>query len=80
MHAMALGATNHNADFGNCLNPHRLTHTPGGSSGGRSAAVAAGLCGIALGTDTMGSVRVPAAYCGVVGSKPSFEARCWSTA
>ena len=74
MHAMALGATNHNADFGNCFNPRRRTHTPGGSSGGSGAAVAAGLCGIALGTDTMGSVRVPASYCGVVGFKPSFEA------
>jgi Asp-tRNA(Asn)/Glu-tRNA(Gln) amidotransferase A subunit family amidase len=74
MHAMALGATNHNEDFGNCYNPHRLTHMPGGSSGGSGAAVAAGLCGIALGTDTMGSVRVPASYCGVVGFKPSFEA------
>jgi aspartyl-tRNA(Asn)/glutamyl-tRNA(Gln) amidotransferase subunit A len=73
-HAMALGATNHNADFGDCHNPLRLTHTPGGSSGGSGAAVAAGLCGIALGTDTMGSVRVPAAYCGVVGFKPSFDA------
>jgi aspartyl-tRNA(Asn)/glutamyl-tRNA(Gln) amidotransferase subunit A len=70
MHAMALGATNHNVDFGNCLNPHRTTHTPGGSSGGSGAAVAAGLCAIALGTDTMGSVRVPAAYCGTVGFKP----------
>jgi aspartyl-tRNA(Asn)/glutamyl-tRNA(Gln) amidotransferase subunit A len=73
MHAMALGATNHNADFGNCYNPHRPTHTPGGSSGGSGAAVAAGLCGIALGTDTMGSVRVPASYCGVVGFKPGFD-------
>jgi Asp-tRNA(Asn)/Glu-tRNA(Gln) amidotransferase A subunit family amidase len=74
MHAVALGATNHNVDFGDCHNPRRLTHTPGGSSGGSGAAVAAGLCGIALGTDTMGSVRLPAAYCGVVGFKPSFEA------
>lgn len=74
MHAVALGATNHNADFGNCYNPVRTTHTPGGSSGGSAAAVAAGLCGIALGTDTMGSVRVPASYCGVVGFKPGFDA------
>lgn len=74
MHAMALGATNHNADFGNCYNPVRAGYTPGGSSGGSAAAVAAGLCGIALGTDTMGSVRIPAAYCGVVGFKPSFGA------
>ncbi|NPC56956.1 amidase [Caenimonas soli] len=74
MHAVALGATNHNADFGNCYNPVRTTHTPGGSSGGSAAAVAAGLCGVALGTDTMGSVRVPASYCGVVGFKPGFDA------
>ena len=74
MHAMALGATNHNADFGHCYNPVRAGYTPGGSSGGSAAAVASGLCGIALGTDTMGSVRIPAAYCGVVGFKPSFGA------
>lgn len=74
MHAMALGATNHNVDFGDCRNPRRLSHTPGGSSGGSGAAVAAGLCSLALGTDTMGSVRVPASYCGVVGFKPSFDA------
>jgi aspartyl-tRNA(Asn)/glutamyl-tRNA(Gln) amidotransferase subunit A len=74
MHPVALGATNHNADFGHGRNPHRASHTPGGSSGGSGSAVAAGLCAIALGTDTMGSVRIPAAYCGVVGFKPSFEA------
>lgn len=74
MHAMALGATNHNVDFGNCYNPARAGYTPGGSSGGSAAAVAAGLCGMALGTDTLGSVRIPAAYCGVVGFKPSFGA------
>ena len=74
MHAMAMGATNHNADFGDCYNPARAGYTPGGSSGGSAAAVAAGLCGIALGTDTLGSVRIPAAYCGVVGFKPSFGA------
>ncbi len=74
MHAMALGASNHNVDFGNAYNPRRTTHSPGGSSGGSGAAVAAGLCAIALGTDTMGSVRIPAAYCGVVGFKPSAGA------
>ncbi|MBO9514780.1 MAG: amidase [Variovorax sp.] len=72
MSPMALGATNRNADFGDCENPRRAGFTPGGSSGGSGAAVAAGLCAIALGTDTMGSVRIPAAYCGVVGFKPSF--------
>ncbi len=74
MHPVALGATNHNPDFGHCYNPLRAGYTPGGSSGGSGAAVAAGLCGIALGTDTMGSVRIPAAYCGVAGFKPSFGA------
>lgn len=73
MHAMALGASNHNADLGHCFNPWRSGHTPGGSSGGSAAAVAAGFCSIALGSDTMGSVRIPAAYCGVVGFKPSHE-------
>lgn len=53
-------------------NPHNLDHTPGGSSSGSAAAVAAGLCGLALGTQTIGSVIRPAAYCGVVGFKPSY--------
>ncbi len=73
MHPVALGASNHNPDYGNCFNPVRAGLTPGGSSGGSGAAVAAGLCGLALGSDTMGSVRIPAAYCGVVGFKPSHE-------
>ena len=73
MHPMALGASNHNPDYGDCFNPVRAGFTPGGSSGGSGAAVAAGLCGLALGSDTMGSVRIPAAYCGVVGFKPSHE-------
>lgn len=54
-------------------NPHNLNHTPGGSSSGSAAAVAAGLCQLALGTQTIGSVIRPAAYCGVVGFKPSFD-------
>jgi len=53
-------------------NPHNLDHTPGGSSSGSAAAVAAGLCPLALGTQTVGSVIRPAAYCGIVGFKPSF--------
>lgn len=73
MHPMALGATNHNPDYGDCTHPTHRGYTAGGSSGGSAAAVAAGLCGIALGTDTMGSVRIPAAYCGVVGFKPGHE-------
>lgn len=71
MHEGALGATTDNPHYGRTHNPWRLGFTPGGSSGGSAAAVAAGFCSIALGTDTMGSVRLPAAYCGVVGFKPS---------
>jgi aspartyl-tRNA(Asn)/glutamyl-tRNA(Gln) amidotransferase subunit A len=71
MHEGALGATTDNAVYGRCMNPLKLGYTPGGSSGGSGAAVAAQLCAAALGTDTMGSVRVPAAYCGVFGFKPS---------
>jgi Asp-tRNA(Asn)/Glu-tRNA(Gln) amidotransferase A subunit family amidase len=54
-------------------NPHHLDHTPGGSSSGSAAAVAAGLCALALGTQTIGSLIRPAAYCGVVAFKPSHE-------
>jgi len=72
MHEGALGATNDNPHTGRTHNPHRVGFTPGGSSGGSGAAVAAGLCAAALGTDTGGSVRLPAAYCGVVGLKPSY--------
>ncbi len=71
MHEAALGATTDNAVFGQCQNPHKAGHTPGGSSGGSGAAVAAGLCAAALGTDTLGSIRIPAAYCGVTGMKPT---------
>jgi aspartyl-tRNA(Asn)/glutamyl-tRNA(Gln) amidotransferase subunit A len=71
MHEGALGATTDNAVFGRTQNPWRAGYTPGGSSGGSGAAVAAGLCDVALGSDTMGSVRIPAAYCGVQGHKPS---------
>lgn len=71
MHEGALGATTDNAVFGRTQNPWRPGFTPGGSSGGSGAAVAAGLCDVALGSDTMGSVRIPAAYCGVQGHKPT---------
>ena len=74
MHEAAMGADNDNPFYGACHNPHRHGYTPGGSSGGSGAAVAAGLCAAALGTDTMGSVRIPASYCGVVGLKPSWGA------
>ncbi len=72
MHEGALGATNDNPHFGRTINPHREGYSPGGSSGGAGAAVAAGLCCAALGTDTGGSVRIPASYCGIVGLKPSY--------
>lgn len=70
MHEAALGATTDNAHFGRCHHPHYYDYTPGGSSGGNGVAVAAKLCAAALGTDTLGSVRVPAAYCGCYGFKP----------
>lgn len=70
MEEAALGAKTDNPFYGPTHNPHRIGHTPGGSSGGSGAAVAAGLCDAALGTDTMGSVRIPAAYCGIYGLKP----------
>jgi aspartyl-tRNA(Asn)/glutamyl-tRNA(Gln) amidotransferase subunit A len=59
-------------EFGQTNNPWDLSRTSGGSSGGSAAAVAAGFCFAALGTDTGGSIRIPAAYCGVVGMKPTF--------
>jgi aspartyl-tRNA(Asn)/glutamyl-tRNA(Gln) amidotransferase subunit A len=71
LHEAALGATTDNMAWGQCQNPHRLGFTPGGSSGGSGAAVAAGLCAAALGSDTLGSIRIPAAYCGITGLKPT---------
>jgi aspartyl-tRNA(Asn)/glutamyl-tRNA(Gln) amidotransferase subunit A len=65
----ALGATTDNPHFGRCENPASPGHSAGGSSGGSAAAVAAGAVDAALGSDTMGSVRIPAAYCGVYGLK-----------
>src|SRR5215211_9429813 len=61
------------ASFGATRNPWSLRHTPGGSSGGSGAAAAAGLCGVALGTDGAGSIRIPAAFCGVFGLKPQRD-------
>lgn len=74
MHEAALGAATDNPFFGRCFNPHGEGRTPGGSSGGSGSAVAAGLCTAALGTDTLGSVRIPAAYCGIYGLKPTLGA------
>lgn len=70
MDEAALGASGDNPWYGRTQNPHHAGHSPGGSSAGAGAAVAAGLCAAALGTDTMGSVRIPAALCGVVGHSP----------
>ena len=67
-----MGSTNENSAYGPVLNPSNRNHVSGGSSGGGAAAVKAGLCMAALGTDTGGSVRLPADFCGVVGLKPSY--------
>lgn len=70
----AMGGTSRNPHYGDVRNPRDLRRDAGGSSSGSGAAVAAGLCDAALGTDTMGSVRIPAAFCGVVGYKPTRAA------
>lgn len=72
MDEAAIGGTTDNAFFGRTHHPMRHGYTPGGSSGGSAAAVAANLCAAALGTDTLGSIRIPSSYCGVVGLKPTF--------
>jgi len=70
LHEFAFGVTSNNPHYGAVRNPHDPTRVAGGSSGGSAAAVAAGMCDWAIGSDTGGSIRIPASLCGVVGFKP----------
>ena len=88
MHEIGIGVTGANITYGHCHNPYNLSHYAGGSSSGSAAAVAAGICPLALGADGGGSIRIPAALCGVVGLKPTWGRvsefgafpLCWSVA
>jgi aspartyl-tRNA(Asn)/glutamyl-tRNA(Gln) amidotransferase subunit A len=73
LHELAYGIASNNPHFGPVLNPHDPKRIPGGSSGGSGALVGAGLLPMATGTDSGGSIRIPASYCGVVGLKPTYD-------
>lgn len=72
MHEIALGVTNVNPHYGPCRNPWNRARITGGSSGGSAAALAAGMCLGSLGSDSGGSIRIPASLCGIVGLKPTY--------
>lgn len=72
LHELAYGITSNNPHYGAVRNPYDLERIPGGSSGGSGAAVATEMCFMALGSDTGGSIRIPASFCGTVGLKPTF--------
>ena len=72
LHEWAFGVTSTNPHYGAVRNPHDIERVAGGSSGGSAVAVAAGMCDWAVGTDTGGSIRIPASFCGVVGFKPAL--------
>jgi len=74
LHEFAYGVSSDNPHFGRVVNPVAPSRIPGGSSGGSAAAIAAGIVRLAIGTDTGGSIRIPAACCGIVGFKPSYDA------
>ena len=73
LHEFAFGTTNEDSAFGPARNPHDPARSPGGSSGGSAASIVAGMALASVGTDTGGSIRIPAAACGAVGLKPTFD-------